>query len=149
MPNSPLTEQVLREDLPLYPPLIQLLRVTPATVPGPAGVAHVAGSSVLAPILYVSFTQQLRTDTGLPVDREPCLVSDMNGRGLSPGFYTGRLSGSHSSLPVYEVAEVPANDTLVCSWLKLLPGYNSAVVQVLGHDAGGGSCRWYNVGLCP
>jgi hypothetical protein len=77
--------------------------VTAATVAGPAGVAQTAGSSVLGPTLYVSFTQQLRTDALLPRDREPCLVDDINGTGLLPGFYLGRLAGSYTSLPVYEV----------------------------------------------
>ena len=103
MPNVPLIGQVLQEDLPLYPPLVQLLRVTAATVAGPSGVTQTAGSSVLGPTLYVSFTQQLRTDGLLPRDREPCLVDDINGLGLKPGYYTGRLAGSYTSLPVYEV----------------------------------------------
>lgn len=106
MPNlpSPLVEPTLRPDLPIYPLQVQLLRVTATTVPGPAGVAQTAGSSVLGPTLYVAFTQQLRTDGLLPRDREPCLVDDVNGRGIEPGYYNGRLSGSHQSLPVYEVA---------------------------------------------
>lgn len=103
MPNFPLVGQVLDESLPLYPPLLQLLRVTAATVAGPSGVAQTAGSSVLGPTLYVSYTQQLRTDGLLPRDREPCLVDDINGAGLQPGYYLGRLAGSHTSLPVYEV----------------------------------------------
>lgn len=105
MPNlpSPLIEPTLRDDLPCYPPLIQLIRVTAATVPGPAGVAQTAGSSVLGPTLYVAFTQQLRTDSLLPRDREPCLADDVNGLGINPGYYGGRLAGSHSSLPVYEI----------------------------------------------
>lgn len=90
----------LRDDLPLYPPLLQLLRVTQATVPGPTGYAS---ASVLAPLLYIASTQQLRTDTLLPRDREPCLADDVNGLGLSPGYYLGRLAGSYQSLPVYEV----------------------------------------------
>jgi len=93
----------LQSDLPIYPPQLQLLRVTATTVAGPAGVSQLAGSSVLAPILYVSFTEQLRTDTMLPADREPCLVADVRGLGLPPGFYLGRLAGSWTSLPVYEV----------------------------------------------
>lgn len=89
--------------IPLYPPLLQMLRVTPATVAGPSGIAQTAGSSVLAGHYYVAFTQQRRTDSGLPRDREPCLVHDVNEVGLASGFYNGRLAGSHNSLPVYEV----------------------------------------------
>lgn len=103
MANSPITGPNLKEELPLYPPLMQLLRVTATVVAGPAGVTQMASSSFLGPRLYVAFTQQLRTDGLLPRDREPCLVDDVNGRGISPGFYTGRLAGSHTSLPVYEV----------------------------------------------
>lgn len=108
---SPLVEPTLRDDLPRYPPLLQLLRVTAATVPGPAGVAQAAGSSVPGPTLYVSFTQQLRTDTMLPNDREPCLVDDVNGTGLAPGFYLGRLAGSWTSLPVYECVGAAPSST--------------------------------------
>ena len=101
---SPFNEPTLRADLPVYPQLVELIRVTAATVPGPSGVAQVAGSSVLGPTLYVAFVQQLRTDSLIPRDRIPVLVDDVNGKGLTPGFYTGRLAGSFSSLPVYEVA---------------------------------------------
>lgn len=93
-------EPKLRADLPLYPPSLQLLRIGATTVPGPSGYAS---SSFLGPLLYTGSTQQLRTDTILPRDREPCLVLDVNGYGLAPGYYLGRLSGSYSSLPVYEV----------------------------------------------
>lgn len=90
---------------PIYPPLIQLVRVTSATVPGPTGGASAGvGTGGVAPtILYVSSTQQLRTDTLSPRDREPCLVDDVNNVGLPPGYYLGRLAGSYKSLPVYEV----------------------------------------------
>ena len=150
MPPSPLQPPTLRADLPVYPQLDQTLRVTATTVAGPAGVAQTAGSSVLAGIYYVAFTQQRRTDSGLLRDREPCLVQDVNGVGLTPGFYSGRLAGSHTSLPVYDVTVEPAdaNDTSICRMLRLLPGYNGAVVQILGHDSGG-TCRWYNVAECP
>lgn len=108
MANFPLNGPDLREELPLYPPLIQLLRVTDATVAGPAGITQTAGSSVPGPTLYVSFTQQLRTDGLLPRDREPCLADDVNGRGIAPGYYLGRLAGSHTSLPVYEIMDAGA-----------------------------------------
>lgn len=101
-PPSPLEAPTLRNDLPIYPVHTQLLRVTEGIVTGPS-VSQTLGSSVLAPVLYVAFTQQMRNDSLLPRDREPCLVADVNGRGLTPGYYIGRLSGSWSSLPVYEV----------------------------------------------
>lgn len=110
MPNLPLNAPILREDLPLYPPTPQLLRVTDDRVPGPSGVAQVAGSSVLGPTLYVAYTQQMRTDGLLPRDREPCLVDDVNGDGLTAGYYVGRLSGSHNSLPVYTVGRGAGSD---------------------------------------
>lgn len=100
---SPLVEPTLRPDLPTYPVHTQLIRVTEAKVPGPSGVAQTAGSSVVGPTLYVAFTQQLRTSGLLPRDREPCLADDMNGLGLVPGYYLGRLAQSFNSLPVYEI----------------------------------------------
>lgn len=97
-----------RPDLPTYPVHLQLLRVTAMTVAGPAGYPQsgAPGSSILAGGYYVSFTQQRRTDSGLPQDREPCLVQDVNALGLTPGFYLGRLAGSWTSLPVYEVTNL-------------------------------------------
>jgi hypothetical protein len=92
-PPSPLERPTLRDDLPRYPYPQQLLRVTGTTIPGPAP----------GTLLYVSSTQQLRTDTLTPRDREPCWACDPNRLGLSPGFYLGRLAGSYGSLPVYEV----------------------------------------------
>lgn len=83
--------------------------MTEAVVAGPSGVSQFAGSSVLAPVLYVAFVQQLRSDSLLPRDRVPCLAADINGLGLLPGYYTGRLGGSHNSLPVYEIAFKSAN----------------------------------------
>src|SRR3990167_1285120 len=107
MHNKPTIRPVgLREDLPLYPPTQQLVRVTAATVAGPAGVAQVAGSSVLSSPLHVAFTQQLRTDSLLPRDREPCLAAGVRGYELTPGSRRGRVAGSHGGLPVYEVVGV-------------------------------------------
>jgi hypothetical protein len=76
------------------------VRVTAGTVAAPT--ARSSTSMVSSP-LYVAFTQQLRTDTLVPRDREPCLVDDVVGQGLAPGYYPGRLSGSYTGLPVYEV----------------------------------------------
>lgn len=104
-PPSPLTPQTLRDDLPRYPILLQLLRVTAGTIPGPSGYAS---ASVTAPNLYVAAVQQLRSDTLLPRDREPCLANDVNRAGLAPGYYLGRLAGSYQSLPVYEVVGAAA-----------------------------------------
>lgn len=110
MPNfpSPLTEPTLRDDLPRYPGLTQLIRVTATRAPGPTGHdvhgSQQAGSSLLGPALYVAFTQQLRSDGSLlPRDREPCLADAIDGIALSPGYYIGRLASSFNSLPVYEV----------------------------------------------
>ena len=108
---DPLGHLKLRDDLPRYPHLIQLLRVTKATIPGPssAGSSAVGTGNIAPGSLYISSTQQLRTDTLAPRDREPCLVVDVNNIGLSPGYYIGRLAGSYNSLPVYEVAEMGAS----------------------------------------
>lgn len=92
---SPLNEPTLRDDLPRYPALLQLLRVI-------AGAVQVGPAS-----LYNAFTQQLRTDNLLPRDREPCWADDVVRLGLTPGYYLGRLAGSYRSLPVYEVACCP------------------------------------------
>lgn len=112
-------EPNLRDDLPRYPHLMQVLRVTGGTVPGPSGYMS---SSVLGPSLHVAFTQQLRTDTILPRDREPCLVVDLNGYGLAPGYYTGRLTGSYQSLPVYAVGSAPISTAgMLSSFTGLTP----------------------------
>lgn len=89
----PLIGPMLRDDLPRYPPLLQLIRVTTSTITGPGG----------SPPLHTSYTEQLRTDTLAPRDRESCLAVDVNGGGLAAGYYLGRLAGSFNNLPVYEV----------------------------------------------
>lgn len=114
---------------------------------GPSGIAQVAGSSVLGPILYIAFTQQLRTDGLLPRDREPCLVDDVNGKGMSPGFYLGRLAGSHTGLPVYEVGWSAGSDGDSLVYLKVIstiPAHTTAwggefydVLMYERDDAGG------------
>lgn len=82
---------------PVYPHLLQALRVTTSTTAGPT-----AGQ-----LLYNSFVQQLVPGTLLPRDREPCLALDLNSAGLSPGYYTNcRLAGSFGGLPVYETGVV-------------------------------------------
>lgn len=88
--RSPLVPPNYHDDLPRYPSLLQLVRVTGATTLGPSG------------LLYVALTQQLQ-DTLLPRDREQCLVCDPNGAGIAAGYYLGRLAESYSGLPVYEV----------------------------------------------
>ncbi len=103
----------LRADLPIYPVHMQLLRITAMTVPGPAGVAQTAGSSVTGPVLYVSFTQQMREGPLLPRDREPCLADDVNSTGLLPGFHHGRLTGSFNGLPVYSVVALGPTGSLI------------------------------------
>lgn len=90
----------LGQGKPNYPVHIQALRVTGGVVPGPSGLMV---SSMRQPSLYASFVQQIDPDTILPRDREPCLVLDMNGYGLMPGFYDGRLVGNYNGLPVYAV----------------------------------------------
>lgn len=114
--HNPFDDPNLRPDLPTYPVHVQLIRVTGATVPGPSGVAQSSGvgSSVLAPPLYVAYVQQRMPDTGLPRDREPCLAADINGVGIgSPPaggntqFFLGRLAGTWTGLPVYEIIASP------------------------------------------
>ncbi len=80
-----------------YPVHIQACRVTGSTVPGPTGASSAPGT-----LLYVAFTQQLRSDLLIPRDREPCLVFELNGETLSAGYYICRLAASYSGLPVYE-----------------------------------------------
>lgn len=85
-------------------------------MPGPSGGSSSGiGTGTVPPsVLYVASTQQLRTDTLSPRDREPCLVVDVNGLGLTTGYYLGRLAGSYNSLPVYEVSALPnASSSLV------------------------------------
>ena len=80
---------------------MQSVRVTAATVPGPSG--GYTSSSMLAALLYIGYVEQLQPNNILPRDREPCLVNDLNGLGLAPGYYDGRLAGSFNGLPVYNV----------------------------------------------
>lgn len=106
---SPFSSPVFRADLPVYPELLQLIRVTSGTIPGPLSMSAAAGSwntgsSALGSVLYIAFTEQLVPDTLQARDREPCLVISMNSV-LVPGFYLGRLAGSWTSLPVYEVTD--------------------------------------------
>lgn len=101
MTNSPFDPTKLRVDVPLYPPPLQLLRITGGTVSGPSGYAS---SSVLGPSVHIGYTQQLHPTTLIPRDREPCFAIDVNRYGLSPGYYLGRLSGNYQSLPLYEIA---------------------------------------------
>ncbi len=102
---NPFGPPKLRDDLPRYPVVTQLLRVTAATVPGPSGGASTGPGvgNVPPSVLYVSSTQQLRTDTLAPRDREPCLAVEASGAALTAGYYIGRLAGSYGGLPVYEV----------------------------------------------
>lgn len=123
---SPLNAPVLRDDLPRYPGLIQLLRVTTATIAGPPDGP--AGG------LYVSSTQQLRTDNLRPRDREPCLVVDINNAGLTAGYYIGRLAGSYNDLPVYEVIMYTVGTGGIggtVSGASALPGLTLAQIQML------------------
>lgn len=139
--SNPLTPPSLRPELPIYPGLFQLLRVTSATVPGPTGGASsgVGTGNVAPPFLYVASTQQLRTDTLSPRDREPCLVNDVNSAGLIPAgqqfaYWLGRLAGSFNGLPVYEVTAWP-NATGGSSFphgLAALPGLTQAQLSTLG-----------------
>lgn len=96
---------MLRDDLPRYPPLLQLLRVTSTILSGPGGSSTAGG---LFSNIYVSYTEQLTTDDLAPRDREPCLVLDTNSTGLVPGYYLGRLAGSFGGLPVYEAIGTPS-----------------------------------------
>jgi hypothetical protein len=93
----------LRPDLPNYPLVEQLIRVTATTVTGPASGPSGSASIGDVPTLYVAFTQQQQSGSLRPRDREPCLAADMNNGGLSPGYYLARLAQSYNSLPVYEV----------------------------------------------
>lgn len=91
---SPYQSPILRPDLPTYPVHLQSLRITGSTVEGPPG-----GNTP-----HEAFTQQLDETTLLPRDREVCLAVDLNGVGLPPGYYLGRLAGSYAGLPIYEIA---------------------------------------------
>lgn len=113
MKGMPLGPPNLHPDLPIYPPHLQLIRVTATTIAGPSSIAQTAGSSILAGIYHVAFTQQRRTDSGLPRDREPCIAHDVNQTGLRAGFHLGRLAGSHNSLPVYEIVALGPSGSIV------------------------------------
>ena len=122
---SPLNPPTFRADLPTYPVHDQVVRVTNKTIPGPSGYMS---SSVLGASLYIGFTQQLRNDTLIPRDREPCVVLDLNRYGLAPGYYNARLAGSYQSVPVYEVGGSPVNPVLA---LRPASGLTPAQVESL------------------
>jgi hypothetical protein len=91
-PPSPLIDPTLRADLPVYPALIEICRVTSATVTGPPGCTA---------NLYLSYIEQIDTTTLMPRDRITCLVDDLTGIGLVPGPYVCRLVGAYAGYPVY------------------------------------------------
>lgn len=93
-PNRPAT---LQPNLPNYPVHIQVCRVTASTVSMPS----ISSSSSAVGLIYVSFTEQVNTETLALRDREPCLVLDPNGAGLSTGYYVCRLIGNYNTLPLY------------------------------------------------
>jgi hypothetical protein len=103
---SPLTSPTLRDDLPRYPVLTQLLLIESigSTVAGPSGP------------LYNAVVQQLDTNLLVPRSREACLVADVVGLGLIATYYPGRLAGSFNDLPVYEVVSpaLPVGSGTIC-----------------------------------
>lgn len=103
---SPLTSPTLRDDLPRYPVLTQLILIESigSTVAGPSGP------------LYNAVVQQLDTNLLVPRSREACLVADVVGLGLIATYYPGRLAGSFNDLPVYEVVSpaLPVGTGTIC-----------------------------------
>src|SRR4051812_41097994 len=85
---------------PVYPHLLQSVRVTDGVIPGPS---NLLSSTTSGQLLYLSYVQQLVPSTLLPRDREPCLVIDLNGNDLGEGYYNARLAGSYGGLPLFEV----------------------------------------------
>jgi len=126
---SPLTDPTLRGDTPLYPHLLQLLRVSASTVSGSS--LYRSGSAAQA-VLYLGVVQQLQTNN-LPRDREPCFADDVNGFGLTPGYYLGRLAGSYQSIPVYEVISQLPPGLTADNVTNLLLGLGSSSPSVLGN----------------
>lgn len=113
---------------PVYPHLLQLLRVTSGTVPGPNGYAS---SSMLAANLYIAVTQQLKSADLLPRDREPCLADDVNHYGITPGYYLGRLAGQWQGLPVYEIMGSPSSSPSIGTSRQT---FSNVDYQVTGSD---------------
>lgn len=126
---------ILRPDLPNYPVHIQVCRVTSSTVPGPAGY----GSSAAGLNLYVSFTEQFQPSSLQPRDREPCLVVDLNGKGLSPGYYVCRLCGSYTDLPVYEAGGASLGGSSGGGGISATQTTNNFIIPAAAVAAGGGS----------
>ncbi len=112
MDSHSLQPPFLGKQQPLYPHLMQAVRVTTSHIPGP--ITSVSSSSITGPVLYISYTQQLDPTTLRPRDREPCLVTELNGNDLSAGYYTDcRLAGSYNGLPLYEVGNKTCADTAI------------------------------------
>lgn len=109
---------------PLYPQLLQLVRVTSATpVPSSSSSSGVlpAGQSV-----YYGITQQQRDATIATRDRESCFVYEPNGNPLTTQIYLCRLEGSLSGLPLY--ATVVDDSTATTTFGT---GYDGSSVNVV------------------
>lgn len=112
----------------MYPPMIQLVRVTSSTVPGPSSTSS-SSSSAVGRSLYVSFTTQTDPTTLLQRDREPCLALDVNGLGVAPGYYNCRLIGSYSNLPLYAVVCVCNENALITTTSNItIPSPGSSIL---------------------
>lgn len=86
---------------PVYPHLMQAVRVTSSTMSGPT--ISSSSSTIAGPVLYLSYVQQFDPLTLLAKDREPCLVMGPTGGVLGAGDYDARLIGSYGGVPLFKV----------------------------------------------
>jgi hypothetical protein len=91
---SPYNTPTQRDDIPRYPPLIQIVRVSSALITA-SGFGAVA--------MYECYTQQV--NMLVPRDREPAYLLDVNSNGYEIGTYLEcRLVGTYNNKPLYAVA---------------------------------------------
>jgi hypothetical protein len=122
---SPLVNPTFRDDLPRYPGLLQICRVVASSSPPYAAVTVPGPVGSPPPNLYAAYTEQVRTDTLLPRDRETCVVDDLTGAGLTPGYYGCRLVGSYTVVSTVSagITGSPSSQVITpASMAGILPG---------------------------
>jgi len=104
MQNNPpnIREPNYDRGLPVYPPLIQVCRVTAVLVSPPSRGSSSSGAP--GAVIYAAFTEQVDPLTLTARDREACLVVDLSSVGMPPGYYNCRLVGNYLGLPLYSAS---------------------------------------------
>jgi hypothetical protein len=115
MKSDNLQPPFLGPQFPIYPHLMQLIRVTDAT-PIPTSSSS-SSSSIQGNYVFAAKTQQQLDVTVAVRDREDCYLYDPNGTDLIEHIYTARLVGSYAGLPLYATT-----DAVTSSVIYVYPG---------------------------